>query len=157
MKLRDRVFAKFGGRCAYCGWMLNDKWQVDHAISKCYWFMVDPEDMKAVNNFENLNPACKECNHYKRSHCVESFYHHVGFREYMMKFHIRLGKLPKKTMVAKTTKRKAYMYAIADRYNITPTQPFSGKFYFETLSSVRNDEPSVATGDAILTNDDKQK
>ena len=65
-KERQLIFDKYGGRCAYCGCELNNKWQVDHAISKRYWFMVDAEDVKAVNRIENLNPSCKECNHYKR-------------------------------------------------------------------------------------------
>lgn len=135
MNKKDRqiIFDKCGGRCAYCGCELNDKWQVDHAISKCYWYMVSTTSMTAVNNMDNLMPACRECNHYKRSHCVDSFHTHVGFRDYMRKFHLRLAKLPKKTMVEKTRKRILYMYTIANKYGIAPDKPFNGIFYFETL------------------------
>jgi 5-methylcytosine-specific restriction endonuclease McrA len=33
MKERDRIKAKFGGKCAYCGEVLSDKgWHVDHKV-----------------------------------------------------------------------------------------------------------------------------
>lgn len=131
-KTRRVIFEKYGGRCAYCGCELNDKWQVDHAVSKTNWFLLDPTDPTAVNHIDNLNPACKECNHYKRSLCVEGNYQHTGFRKYMSGFHLRLAKLPKKTMRKQSEKRKEYMQAIADKYGITPEKPFSGIFYFET-------------------------
>lgn len=132
-KIREQVFNKYGGRCAYCGCELSDKWQVDHAISKQYWFYVNSSDPKFVDDIDNLMPACTPCNHYKRSHCVNDIGgSHVGFRTYMMKFHIRLGKLPKKSKREKTEKTKTYMWNIADRYGITPEKPFTGKFYFET-------------------------
>jgi len=134
MKKGDRVtvFNKYGGRCAYCGCELNDKWQVDHAISRNYWFYFDVNNPKAVNNIENLMPACSECNHYKRSLCVESVGNHTGFRNYMKGFHKRYGRLPIKSIRPQTEKRKAYMQAIADKYGITKDIPFSGIFYFET-------------------------
>jgi len=131
---RQKIFDKYGGRCAYCGIELIDKWQVDHAVSKQYWFMIDETNPKAVNNIENLMPACVPCNHYKGSLCIEPFSYHRGFRNYMKDFHLRLAKLPKKTRVKATENRKAYMQDIADRYGITPDKPFNGIFYFETLT-----------------------
>lgn len=133
---RQEIFNKCNGRCAYCGWDLDSTWQVDHMISKQYWFYIDTTDPKSVNRVENLMPSCVVCNHYKRSHCVNDNYEHVGFRTFMMKFHIRLGKLPKKSMRAQTLKTREYMMRIAERYNITPDKPFSGVFYFETLKAV---------------------
>lgn len=130
---RQKVFDKFGGRCAYCGCELNDKWQVDHAISKTCWFIFDPIDKNRINDFENLMPACKECNHYKRSHCVKSTGNHIGFRDFMLTFHLRLKKLPQKTRRPKTEQTIIYMHVIADKYNINPDSPFSGRFYFETF------------------------
>ncbi len=131
--IRKIVYEKFGGKCAYCGCDLDDKWQVDHAVSKQYWFFIDPKNMKAVNNIENLYPACQVWKHYKRALCLDASIYSTGFRNYMSKFHIRLAKLPKKTKREKTLKTIAYMNAIADKYGITPDKPFSGLFYFETI------------------------
>lgn len=133
MKKKDRelVFNKYGGRCAYCGDELDSKWQVDHAVSKSYFFLIDPLNLKSVDKIENLMPACYPCNHYKRSLCVEPFDTHIGFRGYMSTFHNRLAKLPKSTNVHATKKRIEYMNVIAKKYGITPEKPFSGSFYFD--------------------------
>ena len=53
-KVRQSVFDKYGGRCAYCGCELDSKWQVDHAISKLYWFYWNIENPKGVDAFSNL-------------------------------------------------------------------------------------------------------
>lgn len=135
---RQKVFDKYGGKCAYCGCELNDRWQVDHAVSKQYWYYFDLQKPKAVNCMENLMPSCRECNHYKREHCVNSSGDHIGFRDYMLRFHIRLGKLPKKTIVDRTKNRIVYMNVIAAKYGITPDKPFNGTFYFETLTNKPN-------------------
>ena len=98
-----------------------------------------------VNQTDNLIAACEPCNHYKRQLPVDdiiipatdttSKIELVGFRDYMQRFHIRLGRLPKKTIIPATERRIEYMNRIAQRYGITPTTPFSGKFYFETLKT----------------------
>jgi 5-methylcytosine-specific restriction endonuclease McrA len=123
---RDKVFNKYGGKCAYCGCDLDNTWQVDHAISKFYSFMIED-----INHISNLMPACKKCNHYKRSLCIDRTDTHIGFRDYLKSFHKRLAKLPKNTQVKRTQQRKIYMQDIADRYGITVEKPFSGIFYFE--------------------------
>lgn len=122
MKAKDRqsIYDKYGGHCAYCGCELKDKWQVDHIISKHYWKYTFPEDVKGMDNIQNLMPTCCECNHYKRSLCIEDGRNTIGFRTYMLNFHKRLSKIPKKTIVTRTQKRKIYMQIIADKYNITP-------------------------------------
>lgn len=130
-KDRQKVFDKYGGRCAYCGCELDSSWQVDHAVSKCYWFYIDTQDPKKVNDLSNLMPACRMCNHYKRSHCINDYKSHTGFRTYMLNFHKRLAKLPKTTVVRKTMDRIEYMNKVANLYNITVDNPFTGIFYFE--------------------------
>lgn len=137
---RQKVFEKCDGRCAYCGCELNDKWQVDHIVSRNYFWLIDPLDMTSVNCMSNYNPSCKECNHYKRSHTLEDVGSSIGFRSYMKKFHIRLGRLPKKTMRSKTLKTKMYMQIIADKYGITADKPFSGIFYYETIKTYKNEK-----------------
>lgn len=137
MKKSDReiVFNKFGGKCAYTGKQLGSDWQVDHVTSKIkheydtYFNSSSVEEikdkLKNVNNIDNLFPALRIVNHYKRGHDLD------GFRRYMENFHIRLSKLPKKTSLQKTEKRKEYMYKVADAFGITEDIPFDGKFYFE--------------------------
>jgi hypothetical protein len=133
-QVKERVRNKFGGNCAYCGHAVADDFQVDHKISKCYFWLIDPLDRNSVNREENLYPSCRTCNHYKRSMVVDDCESTIGFRTYMMNFHRRLGKLPKRTMVPDTVRRIAYMWNIANRYGITPENPFSGTFFYETYN-----------------------
>ena len=133
MKKSDReiVFNKFNGLCAYTGKPLGNDWQVDH-IQPCKhtWGekekRVNPSVIIGTHEIDNLYPAIKIINHYKRDSSLE------GFRESMMTFHLRLKKLPKSTNVEKTKKRIIYMNTIAELFDITVNKPFSGKFYFET-------------------------
>jgi len=120
---RERIKNKFGGLCAYTGKPLGDDWQIDHmeSVAHCRWNWKSDK----ANLEENLIPALRIVNHYKRSHHLESF------RRYMLNFHKRLKKLPQKTRVARTEKRKEYMYKVADAFGITPDRPFDGLFYFE--------------------------
>ena len=133
-KIRGIVFDKFGGKCAYCGCDLDSMFQVDHMVSKNYWYHIDIENQKCVDDISNLMPACPQCNHYKRSHCLEDTMSHVGFRSVMLKFHLRLAKFPKKpTTSSRTANWMRYMQVIADKYGLSADKPFAGKFYFETL------------------------
>ncbi len=115
-ELRQQVYDKFNGRCAYTGKPLGDDWQIDH---------IKPKRQGGDDDFGNLLPALKIVNHYKRAYDLE------GFRKYMMNFHIRLGRLPKTTKSEKTMKRISYMKKIAQLFNINETVKFNGKFYFE--------------------------
>lgn len=133
-KICEQVFNKYGGRCAYCGCELIDKWQVDHATSKHMWRYVNNNSPSDVNDISNLMPTCVPCNHYKRELSIESWHSWRGFRDYMLTLHIRLKKLPKKTTIKRTAQRIEYLRIISEKYNITPQMPFSGTFYFETLT-----------------------
>lgn len=127
---REIIFKKFGGKCSYCGCDLDSKWQVDHVVSKSFAF---GRGVANIDQIENLMPACRKCNHYKRGHCLDDDGKHIGFRTYMLNFHKRLAKLPKRTSVKRTQDRIEYLKEIAEKYGITPQIPFTGKFYFETL------------------------
>lgn len=137
MKKRERIRIKFNGLCAYTGKPLGDDWQVDHVTSKVkhirrVWHTHNNVenallDIRKVDSIDNLFPALRIVNHYKRGKDLE------GFRRYMADFHKRLSRLPKNTNIERTKKRKEYMYKVAEAFGITPETPFSGKFYFETL------------------------
>lgn len=133
--IRQKVYDKYNGLCAYTGKPLQSDWQVDHITPKCHWIWKQKEETRlglgygyTLNDIENLVAAERIVNHYKRSLCLE------GFRKYMMDFHKRLAKLPKKTSVSRTEARIRYMNKVADMFGVTPDKPFSGKFYFEEVS-----------------------
>lgn len=125
--IRELVHQKYNGLCAYTGKPLGDDWQVDHVTPKCHYQWHQMNETKKPDDVDNLLPAIKIINHYKRSLDLE------GFRRYMLEFHIRLAKLPKKTTVIRTQKRKEYMLTVAELFNITADKPFSGKFYYENI------------------------
>ncbi len=129
-KLREQVYNKYNGLCAYTGKPLGQDWQVDHVIPKSHYVWYQPSTTTTCDDIENLVPAIKIINHYKRGLDLE------GFRRYMLKFHTRVSKLPKNTRVERTKKRKEYMQTLADLFEISVDRPFTGVFYFETLKDI---------------------
>ena len=66
---RKIIFDKFNGHCAYCGCELQlEKFQVDHFEAQ-YWAIA--EGGQPDNSYENLMPACAECNRYKSDWTIE--------------------------------------------------------------------------------------
>jgi hypothetical protein len=125
MTKRQRIYNKFGGLCAYTGKPLGDDWQIDHVHPKSLvWSDVGAD----VNSEDNLVPAIKIINHYKRSLDLE------GFRTFMMGFHKRLCRVPKNPICERRIKYRQYMLKVAELFDITEDKPFCGKFYFETLT-----------------------
>lgn len=67
---RKKVFARYGGKCAYCGRGLttgrkgDTAFQVDH---------VHPRHLGGGNDMHNLVPACRACNYYKNTMSVKDF------------------------------------------------------------------------------------
>ena len=110
--LRIRVHDKYDGHCAYCGKSIEYiDMQVDH---------IDPHHLNPKrNDFNNLNPSCRRCNHYKRALSLEDFR-----KIWLGKLHERLA--------------KQYKVKVALDYGIITLKPFDGKFYFEKQE--QNDE-----------------
>ncbi len=72
--MRNRVHAKYGGRCAYCGEEITVKqMQVDHIEPLHRGLMQLPEEIDRLSHINNLNPACRPCNNRKRTHPLEEF------------------------------------------------------------------------------------
>ena len=112
-KVRQAVFNKFGGHCAYCGKQLSStsEMQIDHVYSKLY----SRFHHQAVNNsFENLMPSCRQCNYYKSASTLE------GFRRNLMK-------------TLSHTCRTPFTVRLAMQYGMLTYHQWDGKFYFERL------------------------
>lgn len=102
---REHVHSKYGGRCAYCGQEITLKqMQVDHYYPK----RMPNID---VNHIDNLMPACKLCNHYKRAQMPEVW------RVTMMTLHKRIENI--------------YINKVGVNFGMVTIKPWDGKFYFE--------------------------
>ena len=61
---REKVYAMFGGRCAYCGKPITPKqMRVDHVI---------PIYSGGPNDISNYMPSCQDCNHIKGAEDIEN-------------------------------------------------------------------------------------
>lgn len=62
---REKVFKKFKGKCAYCGCSIDiNNFHIEHII---------PKKNGGTDKFDNLLPACCDCNLSKGSLDIESF------------------------------------------------------------------------------------
>ena len=70
--IREAVYSKYNGRCAYCGREIAYKdMQVDHFVAKRGWNESGSDDIS------NLMPSCRMCNHYKRANSLETFRNYI--------------------------------------------------------------------------------
>jgi 5-methylcytosine-specific restriction endonuclease McrA len=117
-KVREAVYYKYDGHCAYCGKELTTKeFQVDHLIPvQRERFGKYTEEQ--LERFENYFPSCRVCNHYKRAHSLETF------RRY-------IEEIPKKL------DRDSYIYRIGKKYYLIEEHPKKIEFYFEKIERER--------------------
>ena len=70
-QLREKVWEKYGRRCAYCGREITYKQlQVDHIDPKYRTWKSHPGGNDA---FDNLNPSCARCNNWKHAMPLDVF------------------------------------------------------------------------------------
>jgi 5-methylcytosine-specific restriction endonuclease McrA len=77
-KIREEVYSKCSGHCAYCGKEITYKemW-VDHI--EPHWHTLTESEAKrsgikkGSHDISNLNPSCIRCNKWKSTHSLESF------------------------------------------------------------------------------------
>ena len=82
-KLREILFDKYGGKCAYCGKTLKEgKWNIDHINP---FFLAHFEPDLDPNREENLNPACKKCNMFKSAFRLEDFRRELQLQVHRLK------------------------------------------------------------------------
>lgn len=109
-KLREEVYKKYNGHCAYCGCELEMKdMQVDHVVSvyRSHWKKEDID----LNDIDNLMPSCRQCNYYKDVLTIE------GFRDKL------------KTLMSRV--KQPFIYRLAEKYNMVTELEWDGLFYFE--------------------------
>lgn len=101
---RQKIWEKYGGRCAYCGKEIALKdMQIDHII---------PKRNGGEDSIDNLNPSCRLCNHYKRAESIETF---------------RNWKL--NGIVERL--RNLYIFKVAEQYGMVEVKDWDKKFYYE--------------------------
>lgn len=108
--IRQNVYEKYNGRCAYCGRKIEYKdMQVDHFIAKRGWTESGTDDIS------NLMPSCRMCNHYKRANTLETF-------------RIYIQEIPRKL-------RNNYIYKVGVAYGNVIESEKPIEFYFEKCES----------------------
>lgn len=110
-KIRQEVYNKYDGHCAYCGKSIEYKdMQVDHLIPqmmlKHHW---QKEDI--VENINNYMPSCRRCNSYKRASSLKRY----------------------RELIETVTDRlmDKYIFKVAVDYNLVHVDKRHIKFYFE--------------------------
>jgi hypothetical protein len=110
---REAVYRKYKGHCAYCGREIAYKdMQVDHFHPLRAWGIEDA----GTDDLDNLMPACRMCNHYKRANSLETF------RQY-------IEEIPRKL-------RDNYIYKVGVAYGEVVEQAHPVKFYFEQQEAI---------------------
>lgn len=111
--IRQQVYEKYSGHCAYCGKLLEYKeMQVDHLIPFRKIENAQAQEVEQIENVENYMPACRSCNHYKRGADLEVFRNLIET-------------IPDKL------ERDNYIYRIGCRYKNIKPEKQKIIFYFE--------------------------
>jgi len=126
---RQKVFDKFGGKCAYCGCELTKSFHCDHVepIQRNKEFDREKRVFKQLpnsqsmfpqrDNLDNIYPACASCNIQKHSYTLEEFRKNIqGFIEQL---NLRFNQ-----------------YKFAKKYGLVKETGNKVVFYFETLTKL---------------------
>ena len=114
-EVRQQVYDKYNGHCAYCGCELEYKhMQVDHLDSV---YRAEAGGREASNDIENLMPACRMCNFYKGTATIEEL------RRKLLRFEaVYLA--------------EHFNTRLAVNYGMVALGHWDGKFYFEKEDSI---------------------
>ena len=119
--VREIVYDKCGGHCAYCGCAISMKqMQVDHI--QPHWHTLTQEQadrskiQKGSHDIDNLNPSCARCNKWKSTYTLEQF---RGVVETSLE---RL-------------ERDTPNFRLARDYNLLSITKGPVRFYFETFNT----------------------
>ena len=123
-KLRQNVFEKYKGHCAYCGKEIDIKdMQVDHAIAYAQsvygrdWERVSEMIFdNTINDFDNLMPSCRQCNFYKGIRDIEQFRARIKNE-------------------LEHTCRQTFQTRLAIQFGMIEYHEWDGKFYYEKTTN----------------------
>lgn len=119
-KIREAVYQKYYGHCAYCGKELKPKdFQVDHLIpvQRERFGKYTEEELE---RFENYMPTCRRCNHYKRAHSLEMF-------------RKMIEEIPNKLY------RDNYIYKVGLDYSLIEAHEHKVIFFFEQIEQAKKE------------------
>lgn len=119
LKERETVYGKMQGHCAYCGCELAFKdMQVDHVI---------PLKHGGEDTIDNMLPACRGCNHYKRN--------------------MELGRWREQIeQIPHVLERGCYTYRRGVSFGVVEPKPHKVVFYFERM----NNKEEIKNADYLL-------
>lgn len=114
--IRQQVYEKYNGHCAYCGCELDIKdMQVDHLNSV---YRAEIEGREADNSIDNFMPACRMCNFYKGTATIEEL------RRKLLTFEaVYLA--------------EHFNTRLAVKYGMVALNHWDGKFYFEKIGNAK--------------------
>ncbi len=70
--VKEEVYRRFNGRCAYCGWpVLFNEMEIDHSTPISRSLNEDSDDY--INSIYNLRLTCHECNNFKSNMSAGEF------------------------------------------------------------------------------------
>ena len=121
-KIREEVYRKYDGHCAYCGREIAYKdMQVDHIDSLYVHCDYKKENtLDEINDIDNLMPSCKQCNLYKSTFDLETFRDRL-------------------TSVMLKNLQKTFQYRLALKYGLIEENIKPIEFYFEKQENKRNE------------------
>lgn len=118
-KIRQQVFDKYNGKCAYCGCHLQKGFHVDH-IKAAFHNWTDEEMSRILkvergeDSIENYNPSCPRCNRWKATFTLEQFRNEIS---------LQIERLQKSSP----------QFRMAIDYGLLVETKKDVKFYFETI------------------------
>jgi len=77
--IRESIFKKYDGRCAYCGEELQKGWHIDYIEPVIRGLKTGKHENPENHSIENMNPSCIPCNIQKNSHTLEQFRRNIGY------------------------------------------------------------------------------
>jgi len=130
-QIRETIFQKYNGLCAYCGEELGEKWHIDHIEPVVRDLETGVFEKPENDSIENLNPSCPSCNIQKNSYTVEQF------RRNIQKF--------LKSLIHYSTQ-----YKFVRKYGLIKETGIEAEFYFETIQ--KNKTVVIAEDDFFPVN-----
>lgn len=110
-KIRDLIYNKYAGKCAYCGYEIErNKFHIDHIKPKRRHL----KEFYGTDELENYNPSCKSCNSSKGAFDLEDWRREISLKE------LRLF-------------NNESNYRICLRFDLVKKTDNNVKFYFEKV------------------------